>query len=119
MSVLIDSGDLVATCTSADLFPVVDKLPGSRRGESILVKALHHSLACRLEHNSPFLHRDWTAVFRYRRRLIADARLVEIVSHREHDPLAVCGRSQRVPADRGLGRQLAVFLLQEEIEIAP
>src|ERR1019366_9497817 len=70
--------NLLTTSASAELFPVIDKLSSDRCGETILVKALHHSLARRLEDNSSVLQRGWTAVFGYRRRLIAGARLVEI-----------------------------------------
>src|SRR3984893_1321710 len=106
-----------AVSASTDLLPVIDKLSSGLCGEAILVKAQHHSLARRLEDNSSVLQRDWTAVIRDRRWLIADARLVEIVSRREHDPLTVLACSQRIPADRRLGRHLAVFLPHEQIKI--
>src|ERR1700730_6124609 len=114
--VLADQRPWPTTSASAKLFPVVNKLSSGRCSEAILVKANHHSLARRLEDNSPALQRLWTTVSGDRRRLIADARLVEIVSHREHDPLTVLACRQRVSADRRIGRQLAVALFQEEIK---
>ena len=56
------------------------------------------------------------AVVGYRWRIVGHSGLIEIVSYRVSDPLAVPIRTEFVPADRGLGRDRSITILDEQIQ---
>ena len=51
------------------------------------------------------------AVVGYRRRIVDHSGLIKIVPYRVGDPLAVLIRTERVAADRGLGRDRSIAIL--------
>ena len=98
---------------------MIDEFTADPRGETLCPEADFHAFARWREIDSAILRGDGRAVTGHRRCLVGDSWLIEIVSYRVDDPLAVLFRAERVAADRRLGRDRSIAILEEQIQIEP
>src|ERR1700687_5426557 len=99
----------------SDFPPVIDKLSADLRGETLRPDADRDAFARGREIVSAVLQGDGRAVAGHRWRLVGDPWLIEIVSCRVYDPLAVLLRAERVAADRRLRRDRSIAILDEQV----
>ena len=102
-----------------DLSPMIDEFTADPRSEILCPEADFHAFARWRKIESAILRGDGRAVIGHRRGLIGDPWLIEIVSYRVNDPLAVLVRAEREAADRRLGRDRFIVILDEQIQIEP
>ena len=98
---------------------MIDKFTADPRGETVCCEADFHAFARWRETESAILRADGSAVTGHRRCLVGDSRLIKIVSYCVDDPLAVLFRAERVAADRRLGRDRSIAILEKQIQIEP
>ena len=98
---------------------MIDKFTADPRSEILRSEADFHAFPRGRKIESAILRGDGRAVIGHRRGLIGNPWLIEIVSYRVHDPLAVLVRAERVAADRRLGRDRFIVILDEQIQIKP
>src|SRR5262249_1814532 len=66
---------------------------------------------------SAILYGNSRAVITHSRRLVSNAWLIETVSYRIDDPLAILVRAEGVAADRRLGSDRTIPILDEQVQI--
>ena len=98
---------------------MIDEFTADPRGETLRPEADLHAFARWRKIESAILRGDGRAVIDHRRCLVGDPWLIEIVSYRVVDPLAVLVRAETVATDRRLGRDRSIAILDEQIQIEP
>jgi len=79
---------------------MVDEFTADLRGETLFPEADFHSFARRRKIESAILNGNSRAVIGHSWSLVSNTWLVETVSYRIDDPLAILVRAERVVADR-------------------
>src|SRR5229473_3096617 len=101
----------------SDLPPVIDELVGYLRGEPLRSDAHRDAFARGRKIEPAVLCANGRAVISHRGRLVGDPGLIEVVSYRVDDPLAVLLLAERIAADRRLRGDRSIAVLDEQIQI--
>ena len=102
-----------------NLPPMINEFTDDRRGETLRPQAHRYAFTWWRKCESAILRGDERAVIGHSRRLVSNPWLIEIVSYRVDDPLAVFVLAERVAADRRLRRDCSIAILYEQVQIEP
>src|SRR5213080_850527 len=98
---------------------MIDEVTADLRGETLRPETDLHPFARRRKIESAILCGNGRAVIGHRRRLVCDPCLIEIVSCRVDDRLAVLVRAERVASELRLGRDGSIAISDERNQSEP